>query len=119
MPEPETLQETVIGGSAAAVALSLSDVQAIREEILAFLGNSDLGDRDLLIGLTTNLPATIATAGTASAGGWMLQMRGGDLVAVRYISTSAVRAVGYTAVILAKDGRWLVARMEPTKVRFR
>lgn len=119
MPESETLQETVIGGGSTTVALSLSDVQVIRDEILAFLGSSDIGDRDLLIGLTMNMPATIAGAGSASAGGWMIQMRGADLVAVRYISTSADRAVGYTAIILAKDGRWRVGRIEPTKTRFR
>jgi hypothetical protein len=111
-------KETIIRQGGAEVYITIEDLKQIRIALLDALGKSQLGDRHQLIALTKSLPAWIDSDGRAMIGGWLLQLRKGQLVATYRLSINAERAVGYAASVVRENKGWRITQVVPEKIRF-
>ena len=115
----ESLPEAKIQQGGVTVRITVDDAQKIRDALLAALKNSDLGDRDQLVELTTPLPAWIDADGRVMVGGWLLQIKNQKLVATYRLGQNAERAIGYSAIVIKSDQGWQVKQISPEKILFR
>lgn len=115
----ESSSETWIRQGETAILVTVADATQIRNALLDALRQSTLGDRDELIAFTEPLPAWIDSDGRVMVGGWLLQLRKGQLIASYRLSQNNERAVGYAASVIREGKNWRVPKITPELVLFR
>ena len=119
-PDPfEGPKETKIRQGDTEVRITIEDAKQIRIALLKALKQSQLADRDQLIALTKPLPAWIDSDGRVMVGGWLLQLRKGELVASYRLAQDKERAIGYVASVVKVGKDWRVPQIVPEMIRFK
>lgn len=121
MPEDEIASkpEATLRQGGKEIHLTLAEAKLMRAALLESLRTSVLGDRATLLARTEPLPAWIDADDRVLLGGWLLQLRAGELVAAYQLSRNEERAVGYAATFVKEGTGWQVKAIVPENISFR
>ncbi len=115
--EIESLDRAVVHVGAVEVTLTLDDAKAMEVALLSYLKQSDHEDRDELIRWTG--PAWIDVEGLVRIGPWLLGSDGKDLFLRRREPGGRHGAKAHRALLIRKDGAWIVSKVETEWIRRR
>jgi len=114
----ESLERTVLRVGEAEVELTLDDVKAIRDALVAYLKQSSYEDRDALLPWSDG-PAWIDGDGKARIGPWLLGSDG-KAIYLRYREPPGEFAgKAHKAILTKAEGKWTVTDLVMERIRTR